>query len=71
MRAIDSGGGSTESAPITIKTPPFQAGLELAPYLQQLSSTSVTIVWQTYGLATTSLYFGPANGEQVNVARRR
>jgi hypothetical protein len=70
VRAIDSGTTVAESAPITISTPPFQAGLELAPYLQQLTPTSVTIVWQTYGLATTSLYFGVAGGTQVNVARR-
>jgi hypothetical protein len=70
VRAIDSGGGSAESVPITIRTPPFQAGLELEPYLQQLTPTSATIVWQTYGLGTTSLYFGPAGGPDVNVARR-
>jgi hypothetical protein len=70
VRAIDPGGSGAESVPITIRTPPFQAGLELEPYLQQLTPTSATIIWQTYGLATTSLYFGPAGGADVNVARR-
>jgi hypothetical protein len=69
VRAIDAAGGSAESAPVTVSTPPFQAGLELAPYLQQLSPTSVAVVWQTYGPATTSLYFGPVGGAQPIIAR--
>jgi hypothetical protein len=70
VRAIDGQGRSAEAAPITIDTPPFQAGLELAPYLQQLSSTRVAVVWQTYAPATTSLYFGPVGGAAgVNVKR--
>ena len=39
---------------------PVAAGLELAPYLQQLTPTRVAIVWQTYAPATTSLYLGAA-----------
>jgi hypothetical protein len=69
VRAVDPQGSTAASEPISIATPPFQAGLELAPYLQQLTSTSVDVVWQTYGLATTSLYFGPTGGPEVNVAR--
>ena len=69
VRAIDAGGVSADSAPATVSTPPFQAGLELAPYLQQLSPTTVVVVWQTYAPATTSLYFGRADGTQPNVAR--
>jgi 3',5'-cyclic AMP phosphodiesterase CpdA len=63
VRAVDAQGATAESAPVTIKTPPFQAGLEIAPYLQELTSTSVAVVWQTYGLATTGLRFGPAGGQ--------
>jgi hypothetical protein len=69
VRAIDAQGEASESAPVEISTPQFQAGLELAPYLQQLTPTSVAVVWQTYGPATTSLYFGQAGGTQANVAR--
>lgn len=69
VRAVDDQGRSAEGLPVTVRTPPFEAGLELDPYLQQLSPTSVAVVWQTYGAATTSLYFGPVGGPEVNVMR--
>jgi calcineurin-like phosphoesterase family protein len=62
VRAVDPQGRAAESAPVTVTTPQFQAGLELAPYLQQLSPTSVAVVWQTYAPAASSLHFGPAGG---------
>jgi hypothetical protein len=61
VRALDAD-GSTDAAPLEIATPPFTAGLELSPYLQQLSPRRVVVVWQTYVPATTSLEFGPAGG---------
>jgi calcineurin-like phosphoesterase family protein len=69
VRALDSEGRTADSAPITIGTAAFSAGLELAPYLQQLSPTRVAIIWQTYAPATTSLYFGAAGAEERNVER--
>ena len=69
MRAIDAAGRTADSAPFTIATPPFEAGLELDPYLQQLTPDRVAIVWQTYAPATTSLYFGPAGGPLAIVKR--
>jgi acid phosphatase type 7 len=69
VRAIDEQGRSAEAPPVVVETPPFEAGLELDPYLQQLTPTSVAVVWQTYGAATTSLHFGPAAGPLLNVER--
>jgi 3',5'-cyclic AMP phosphodiesterase CpdA len=69
VRALDEHGGVADSGPVGITTPAFGAGLELAPYLQQLSPARAVIVWQTYAPATTSLHFGPAGGPLANVAR--
>ena len=69
VRAIDAGGQKTDSLPLEVQTPAFDGGLELDPYLQQLTSQSVTIVWQTFTPAATSLDFGRAGEPLVNVAR--
>ena len=68
VRALDDG-GSADAAPLEISTPPFAAGLELAPYLQQLSPRRAVVVWQTYVPATTSLQFGPLGGPLRTVGR--
>jgi hypothetical protein len=62
VRAIDEQGRTADASPVQIETPPFYAGLELGPYLQQLSARSVVVVWQTYGEADTSLHFGLTGG---------
>jgi hypothetical protein len=69
VRAIDEQGRSADSEPIAITTPPFGAGLELGPYLQQLGPTRAVVVWQTYTPATTSLHFGPTGSDLENVTR--
>jgi acid phosphatase type 7 len=69
VRAVDPEGRTADSAPVTISTPAFAAGLELAPYVQQLSSARVAIVWQTYAPATTSLYLGAIGAPERNVER--
>jgi hypothetical protein len=38
VRAIDAGGVGVDSQPLTVETPAFEGGLELEPYLQQLTS---------------------------------
>jgi acid phosphatase type 7 len=68
VRAVDGEGGA-DSAPLEISTPPFTAGLELAPYLQQLSPSRAVVVWQTYVPATTILHFGPLGGPLRTVER--
>jgi 3',5'-cyclic AMP phosphodiesterase CpdA len=69
VRAIDAQGRSATSEPVAITMPPFSAGLEIAPYLQQLSPTRVAVVWQTYAPATTSLLFGRAGAPLASVER--
>lgn len=69
VRAVDPVGLTADAPALAVSTPPFAAGLELQPYLQQLSATRAVIVWQTFAPATTSLYFGPAGGPDANVAR--
>jgi 3',5'-cyclic AMP phosphodiesterase CpdA len=69
VRAIDSGGASAEAPPLEVTTPPFEAGFELGPYLQQLGPDRAAIVWQTYAPATTSLHFGPTGAPQPVVER--
>jgi acid phosphatase type 7 len=70
VRAVD-GAGSADAAPLEISTPAFSAGLELSPYLQQLSPRRVVVVWQTYLPATTSLEFGPLGGPLRTVGREQ
>jgi 3',5'-cyclic AMP phosphodiesterase CpdA len=62
VRAVDAAGQTADSPPLSVATPPFTAGLELAPYLQQLEPRRAAIVWQTYVPASTSLHFGPEGG---------
>jgi calcineurin-like phosphoesterase family protein len=69
VRAIDAAGQAADSLPLEVQTPAFEGGLELDPYLQQLTSQSVTIVWQTFTPAATSLDFGRADEPLVNVSR--
>jgi hypothetical protein len=69
VRAIDNAGEGADSLPLMVETPAFAGGLELDPYLQQLSSQSVTIVWQTFSPAATSLDFGRPGEPLVNVRR--
>jgi hypothetical protein len=68
VRAIGPGGESGDSPVARITTPPSRA-FEIGPYLQQLTPTSTTIVWQTYEPATTVLRFGPVGGP-LNVVIR-
>ncbi len=69
VRAVDPEGRTAEAPPVEVTTPPFAAGLELPPYLQQLSPTRAVIVWQTYTPATTSLHFGALGGPERIVER--
>ena len=61
VRAIGADGESADSPPARITTPPSRA-FEIGPYLQELTATGASVVWQTYDPATTALSFGPAGG---------
>jgi hypothetical protein len=69
VRAVDADGAGAGSLPLAVETPAFEGGLELDPYLQQLTSHSVTIVWQTFVPAATSLQFARSGEPLVNVWR--
>jgi chitodextrinase len=69
VRAVDASGQTTDSQPLEVETPAFEGGLELDSYLQQLTPTSVTIVWQTFVPAATSLDFARAGEPLTNIWR--
>jgi hypothetical protein len=68
VRALGPDGESEDSPVARITTPPSRA-FEIGPYLQQLTPTSVEVVWQTYEPATTVLRFGPAGGPLAVIER--
>jgi hypothetical protein len=69
VRAVDDQGRGAEAGPVAIETLAFGSGIELDPYLQQLTPTSAAVVWQTFEPATTSLHFGPVGAPLANVER--
>jgi hypothetical protein len=68
IRAIDGLGRTADSPPIEVTTQPAEP-LLVEPYLVNLSSTRVAIVWQTLSPVTTALHFGPVGGEQRTIRR--
>jgi hypothetical protein len=69
VRVVDSAGHFADAAPVSVTTPPFGAGVELEPYLQQLTPERAVVVWQTYAPASTSLHFA-RQGEPLRVVER-
>jgi hypothetical protein len=68
VRTVGADGESADSPVARITTPPSRA-FEIGPYLQQLTATGASVVWQTYEPATTALRFGAA-GSPLTVIER-